>query len=162
MARTNAVMSRTVTGEGKAALMVWKAVDGSREVQCDLSKMSPGTLDAALIHGFSAKIGDAAAKSDATVAEKFDAMESVINNLYADKWRGDREPGYTDLVDAICESNPTKNREKVFIAVKAATDAERKALRAHAPIKKILDRRAAEAAKKSGVDVSKMLAGFGD
>ena len=160
MARSNAVMKRTVAGEGKAAIITWTAIDGSRSVVCDLSKMSAATLDAGLIHGFSAKVGDAAAKSDATTAEKFDAMQVVVNNLLADKWRGDRESSDVALLDAICELDPKLNREKVAADLKKSSDAEKKVLRAHPPIKKILDRMAAETVKKSGVNAADVLAKF--
>jgi hypothetical protein len=160
MARSNAVMKRTVVGDGAKAKLIWTAIDNSRKVELDLSKLSAATLDAGLIHGFSAKVGDAAAKSDATADEKFDAMQSVIDNLYADKWRGERESGDAVLIEAILEVQPKANPDKVVADLKKMSDAQKKALRLHPPIKKILERNAAEAVKKSGVKVDELIAGF--
>lgn len=160
MARTNAVMTKAVNGTGRAAKIVWTAMDGKRSATLDLAKLSPATLDAGLIHGFSAKVGDAAAMSNATVAEKFDSMDRVIANLYADKWHGDRETGDSALVEAIMEHQPASKREKVVADLKAMSTEQRNTLRVFPPIKKILDRMAADNAKKSGIDAADILAKF--
>ena len=160
MARSNAVFKKTVSGTGFATVMTWAAIEGDRSVTCDAAKIPAPTLDAIFVHGLNAKIGDAAAKSDATTDEKFDAMQKVIDALYAGTWRGEREPSDSDLIEAILEMNPSFKRETVTADLKKASSAEKSLLRVHPPIKKILDRNAAAAVKKSGIDPAAILAKF--
>ena len=160
MARKNAIFKKSVVGEGVACVMTWTAIEGGRSVSCDASKIPEPTQKAVFVHGLNAKIGDAAAMQDSTTEEKLDAMQKVIDALYSGAWRGEREPSDADLIEAILELNPAFKREVVTADLKKASSAEKNLLRVHPPIKKIIDRNAAAAVKKSGVDAAAILAKF--
>jgi hypothetical protein len=160
MASKKAIFKKTVVGEGVAAVMSWAVIGGTRVVTCDGSKIPAPTQAALFVHGMSAKVGDAAAMQEATADEKCDAMEKVIAALYAGEWRGERESGDAMLLDAICEFNPKKAREKHAADLKALSSAEKLQLRTIPQIKKIYDRLLGETAKKSTTKVDDLLAKF--
>lgn len=157
MARSNAVMTRTATGAGRNSMIVWESVDKAHHAKLDIAKLSDAMFNQIVVHGAAAKVGDAAAMSSATVAEKFAAMRSVIDNLYADKWNGARE-SHSTLIDAILEVRPTAKRDTIAETVRKWTEAERSAVRRDPAIKKILDRMDSETAKASGVKAADLLA----
>jgi hypothetical protein len=160
MAKKTALFKKTVVGEGVAAVMSWAVIGGTRVVTCDATKIPAPTQAALFVHGMSAKIGDGAAIQEATTDEKCDAMEKIIAALYAGEWRGERESGDAMLLDAICEFNPKKAREKHAADLKALSSAEKLQLRTIPAIKKIYDRLLGETAKKSSTKVEDLLAKF--
>jgi hypothetical protein len=160
MARTNAVMEKAVVGAGMDCVMTWTAIGGTRTVTCDSAKIPEETKKAIYVHGMNAKVGDAAALKDATVDEKMDAMEKVVSALYAGTWRGEREASDSDLIAAILSMTADDKKDAMRETLKKASSAEKSLLRVHPPVKKILDKMAADAVKKSGIDPAAILAKF--
>jgi hypothetical protein len=160
MASKKAIFKKSVVGEGVAAVLTWTALDGSGSVTFDIGKSPAVTQANLVVHGAGAKIGDAAAMQEATVAEKLASMQKVIDALNAGEWRGERESGDALLLEAICEFNPKKTREQHAESLKALASAEKLQLRTIPQIKKIYDRLLADSAKKSTVKVDDLLAKF--
>jgi hypothetical protein len=161
MARSNAVMKRTSVGSGKTAVHTWADIANVESpVILDCTKLSPAMVDRLTDHGCYAKVGDSAAKSDATTAEKFAAMRKTVAAIMSDEWRGERESSDLDLIEAFVELNPKKSRDEIVELLKKSTVAEKSLLRIQPAVKKVLDRNAAAAVKKSGIDPAALLAKF--
>jgi len=157
-------MAKTISFKRSGTSLEWTS--GNLTAAYDVAKANDVLRETAMYHGFKQKIGDAAAigrdKSNgksATVADKFDAMHRVITALLANDWRAERADSVTELAEAVAEYKKI-TVEKATAGLKSKTDQERKQLRVHPPIKKILDRRAADAVKASGLDGDKILADF--
>jgi len=154
-------MKRSSIGTGRNAIHRWDDIAGlETPIILDLSKCTDATVDRLTDHGSYAKVGDSAAKSEATTAEKFAGMRKTVAALYAGEWRGEREPSDADLIEAMLESNKKFTRATVTETLRKMSAAEKSVLRVHEPIKKILDRHLDEAAKKSTIDPAALLKKF--
>jgi hypothetical protein len=160
MAKKNAVFETSSSGSGATFAKTWTAIKSRRAVTCDSAKIPEPTRTLIYHHGLNAKVGDAAAIQNATDDEKLDAMQKVINALYAGEWRGEREPSDQDLIDAILETNKKFTREKVTEDLRKMSTAEKSVLRVEKSIKTILDRNLEIAAKKSTIDPAALLKKF--
>jgi len=76
-------------------------------------------IRAALVNGFKQKIADSGALSDATVAEKREAMHDCAENLRAEIWNAPRESGNTLLFRAACQLNPGKTPAEIKAKLEA-------------------------------------------
>jgi hypothetical protein len=135
--------------------------------------LSPEILSQALMHGLKQKLVDAAAiarntetGASATLADKKEAVLSVLNRLMAGSWNATREGGESAakgsiLLLALQRAQPAADPVALAIRVKALTDAERAALMKNPKIlphvQAIQAERAAAATKKSGVDSDALL-----
>lgn len=109
--RKNAVMTKTWNEETRE--LVWAfpgtALEPVVYVVPGIASDDP-TADAALVHGYGQKIGDAAALGQsATVAEKREAMVAVRDGLVAGQWnagRGEGDGGMLARAVAEVEGKP--------------------------------------------------------
>lgn len=161
MARSNAVMKRTSVGSGRNAVHTWADIaNAEKPIILDCSKLSDATIDRLTDHGAYAKVGDSAAKSDATTAQKFAAMGKTVAALYSGEWRGEREPSDADLIEAMLVVNKKFTRENVVETLRKMSSAEKSVLRVHEPIKKALDAQLEKTAKTTTIDPAALLKKF--
>lgn len=114
-------------------------------------------------HGASQKIGDETAGED-DVDDMVLAVDDLVERLNTGEWSAKREGGgfggVSILMKALIEHSG-KSEEQVRAWLKEKTHAEKMALRAHPPVKVIVDRleaeKAAKAAGTSKVDAGALL-----
>jgi len=127
----------------------------------------------AMAHGLKQKLVDAAAiarntdtGASATLADKKDAVLSVLNRLMAGSWNATRESGEgaakgSILLLALQRAQPAADATALAARIKGLTDAERAALMKNPKIlphvQAIQAERAAAASRKSGVDSDALL-----
>ena len=122
-------------------------------VSIDLSELSEEIQNDLMAHGALQKIGDSYASAGGDFAFGIAAAEKVIDNLRNGLWgstrvgSGESKKGSGELVTALALLQ-NKSVEEVSAALEAATDEQRKVIRAHPAIKaKIAELRAAKAAE---------------
>ena len=128
-------------------------------VSIDLSELSEEMQQELMLHGALQKVGDSYASAGGDFAFGIAAAEKIIENLRNNAWgstragSGESKKSSGELATALA-SLQGKDVATVVAALEAATDEQRKALRAHPAIKaKIAELRAAkakEAAEKAG------------
>lgn len=133
----------------------------------DLAAYSPEMLERLALHGLSQKIGDAAASfsKDRDFHGAFGAMQQVEDNLRNGLWSSRAGGGTSDLVSVLAEMQGCE-LEAAQAAVDKMNDEQLAAVKKHPAVKKaiadLVAKRAAEAAKASGVeDLGEMLKGIG-
>lgn len=136
--------------------------------------LSTEILSQALMHGLKQKLVDAAAiarntetGASATVQDKKAAVLEVLERLTRGEWNKTREGGGDGggkgsiLFQALARMQPQRDAGELAAWVKNRTDAERAALMRNAKllpfIQAVQAERAANAAKKSGVDSDALL-----
>jgi hypothetical protein len=118
----------------------------------DLSEVPEETQDDLRDHGALQKIGDSYASAGGDFAFAIASASKVIDNLKNGLWGSARAAGegktkIGELATALAQLQ-SKPVEEVTIALEAATDEQKKALRAHPAIKaKIAELRAIKAAE---------------
>jgi len=121
-------------------------------VSLDLSTLSEEMQSELMIHGALQKIGDSYASAGGDYAFGIAAAQKVVGNLADGNWGSPRASGggtksSGELATALALLNG-KEVSEVAAALEAATDEQRKALRAHPAVKaKIAELRAAKAAE---------------
>lgn len=122
-------------------------------VSLDLSELDENIQNDLMVHGALQKIGDSYASAGGDFAFGQAAAEKVIANLRAGNWgaartgSGESKKSVGELITALAmlQSKPV---EEVAAALEAATDEQKKAVRAHPAVKaKIAELRAAKAAE---------------
>jgi len=171
--RANSVLS-TVVDEAEKSIVIHVAGaapdGGSKTLTFRADSVHPNNQAYAMLHGFKQRLIDAAALSrdpksgrSATPAEKFDAIEQLVEHYHSgsEEWNvrvasGERTDGeLAMLVRAVCEAKPQATAEKVREWLKSKSKAERAAIAQGATIKPIMDRIRAENA--APVDAEAML-----
>jgi hypothetical protein len=132
------------------------------ELTLDLNEIPEETREDLMVHGALQKIGDSYASAGGDYAFAIAAAEKVIGNLRSGLFNavrsgsGESKKGVGELATALAALQG-KEVADVAVALEAATDEQRKALRSHPAVKaKIAELRAvkaAEALAKAG-DVS--------
>ena len=119
----------------------------------DLSELSEDIQQELMIHGALQKIGDSYASAGGDFAFGIAAAEKVIDNLRNGLWgtartgSGESKKSSGELATALALLQG-KEVAEVVAALDAATDEQRKAVRAHPAVKaKIAELRAAKAAE---------------
>ena len=122
-------------------------------VTVDLSELSEDIQQSLMVHGALQKIGDSYASAGGDYAFAIAAAEKVIDNLRNDLWgsartgSGEGKKSSGELATALSLLQG-KDVAEVAAALEAATDEQRKAVRAHPAVKaKIAELRAAKAAE---------------
>lgn len=122
-------------------------------VSLDLSTLSEDMQQELMIHGALQKIGDSYASAGGDFAFGIAAAEKVIDNLSNGLWgsarasSGESKKGSGELATALALLQG-KDVAEVTAALEAASDEQRKAVRAHPAVKaKIAELRAAKAAE---------------
>jgi hypothetical protein len=145
------------------------------ELVLDLGAISQGNADYAMVHGFKARVVDAAAmpfnakeKRYATASEKYEAMAALVShyNSGAEGWSPKRAErvGSDELMltRALSEAFPDKTAEYVRAKVAGWTKAERLVMMESPKLKVIIERMRAETLATTGVDADKLLGSFID
>jgi hypothetical protein len=155
-------MSENTTPEVKKIKFCEKDSDGSVvsfkfgngvELSLDLTTLDESVQEALMVHGALQKIGDSYASAGGDYAFAQAAAEKVIANLQAGLFNaartgsGEGKKSSTELAQALAALQ-NKDVAAVSAALEAATDEQRKTLRAHPAVKaKIAEMRAAKAAE---------------
>lgn len=118
----------------------------------DLATLSDEMRDNLMIHGALQKIGDSYASAGGDYAFAIASAEKVMENLQAGNWGNVRAAGEgkakTGELASALAALQGKDVAEVAAALEAATDEQRKALRAHPAVKaKIASLRAEKAAE---------------
>ncbi len=122
-------------------------------VSVDLSELSEEIQQELMLHGALQKIGDSYASAGGDFGFGIAAAEKVIDNLKNGLWgsartgTGENKKASGELATALSllQGKPV---EEVALALEAATDEQRKAVRAHPAVKaKIAELRAQKAAE---------------
>lgn len=117
----------------------------------DLATLSDEMRDNLAVHGALQKIGDSYASAGGDYAFAMAAADKVIENLQNELWgtartTGEGKKASGELASALA-SLQGKDVAEVTLALEAATDEQKKALRAHPAVKaKVAELRAAKAA----------------
>lgn len=121
------------------------------ELSLDLNTLDENVQEALMVHGALQKIGDSYASAGGDYAFGIAAAEKVIDNLKAGLFNaartgsGEGKKSSTELAQALAALQ-NKDVAAVSAALEAATDEQRKAIRAHPAVKaKIAEMRAAKA-----------------
>lgn len=119
----------------------------------DLSEIPEDTQQDLMVHGALQKIGDSYSSAGGDFAFAQAAAEKVIENLRAGLWgaartgSGESKKSVGELASAVAALQG-KDVAEVALALEAATDEQRKAVRGHPAVKaKIAELRAAKAAE---------------
>lgn len=122
-------------------------------VSLDLSTLSEDIQQELMVHGALQKIGDSYASAGGDFAFAIAAAEKVVENLTNGLWgsarasSGESKKSSGELATALAQLQG-KDVAEVVAALEAATDEQRKAVRAHPAVKaKIAELRAAKAAE---------------
>jgi len=121
-------------------------------------------------HGAEQKLGDElaytpkAGESPPSLEDKIEWIDELMQRLDALEWGTEREAnplaGASNLVKALMELSG-KSKDEVRAFLKPMSREERALVKSSPPVKKVLDRMDAEAAKASGKDVSGALGALG-
>lgn len=140
--------------------------NGVQVIGC-LTDYTDEMIERLSLHGLSQKIGDAAASfsKDRDFHGAFSAMQTVEDNLRNGLWSARTGGGTSDLVQVLAEMQGCE-LEAAQAAVDKMNDEQLAAVKKHPAVKKaiadLVAKRAAEAAKASGVeDLGEMLKGIG-
>ena len=123
-------------------------------VSVDLSELSEEMQQELMIHGALQKIGDSYSSAGGDFAFGIAAAEKVIENLRNGAWgstragSGESKKSSGELATALA-SLQGKDVATVVAALEAATDEQRKALRAHPAVKAKIAELRAEKAKEA-------------
>lgn len=122
-------------------------------VTLDLAELDESIQNDLMVHGALQKIGDSYASAGGDFAFGQAAAEKVIANLRAGNWgaartgSGESKKSVGELITALAQLQ-SKPVEEVAAALEAATEEQKKAVRAHPAVKaKIAELRAQKAAE---------------
>lgn len=122
-------------------------------ISLDLAELSEEMQQELMLHGALQKIGDSYASAGGDYAFAIAAVEKVAGNLRDGNWgstrtsSGESKKSSGELVTALALLQG-KTTAEVSVALEAASEEQRKAIRAHPAIKaKIAELRAAKAAE---------------
>ena len=151
---------------GKPRSMRFVLGNGVEVVGC-LDDYSAEMIERLALHGLSQKIGDSAASfsKDRDFHGAFSAMQQTEDNLRNGLWSSRAGGGTSDLVQVLAEMQGCE-LEAAQAAVDKMNEEQLAAVKKHPAVKKtiadLVAKRAAEAAKASGVeDLGEMLKGIG-
>lgn len=139
-----------------------KWTNGPRAVSYSIPNYAdyPPFIQSALQNGFKQTIADAGALSDATIDQKFDAMQSRVDNLTKGIWTGPRESGNTLLFRAmvgLCNGKhkpfPKRTEAEVRVWLEAQSPKVKRQLAAKPAIRAAMDALRPEAVE---IDVSEL------
>lgn len=171
MARKNAIISATVTG----TVLTFNVEGAAKPIVVDAAKLSDDIRAAAIIHGLTQKIADAAALGkDATPADKAEAMRAVADRLTGEEPSWNKRAGdgsdsapsglifkaFLEFATerATAAKKPIPSEEKVRELYDSKTRSEQLAMRKIPEIAAIIERMKGDKAAKSAPDADALLA----